>query len=47
VAVGWSCYWTDASRTVERAAYDNCFLLEFDTAGRCCAFTEFYRERPA
>lgn len=47
VAVGWSRYWTDASRSVERTTYDNCFLLEFDGAGRCRAFTEFFRERPA
>jgi len=45
VAVGWSRYWTDARRAVEQATYDNCFLLEFDGAGRCRAFTEFYRQR--
>jgi hypothetical protein len=45
VAVGWSRYWTDATRTTERATYDNCFLLEFDAAGCCRAFTEFFRER--
>ncbi len=47
VAVGWSRYWTDASRATERATYDNCFLLEFDAAGRCRSFTEFYRDRAA
>jgi len=46
VAVGWSRYWTDASRSMERTTYDNCFLLEFDTDGRCRAFTEYFRERP-
>jgi hypothetical protein len=45
VAVGWSRYWTDASRTTEQGTFDNCFLLEFDPAGQCCSFTEFYRER--
>jgi len=45
VAVGWSRYWTEAARHVERAVYDNCFLLEFDAAARCRSFTEFYRER--
>jgi hypothetical protein len=45
VAVGWSRYWTDATRATERATYDNCFLLAFDEAGRCRSFTEFYRER--
>lgn len=47
VAVGWSRYWTDATRVAERETYDNCFLLELDGAGRCRAFTEFYRARPA
>jgi hypothetical protein len=46
VAVGWSRYWTDASRATERTTYDNCFLLEFDPDGRCRSFTEFFRERP-
>ncbi len=46
-AIGWSRYWTDAGRAVERVTYDNCFLLEFDGAGRCRTFTEFFRERPA
>ncbi len=44
-ALGWSRYWTDATRSHERAAFDNCFLLEFDDAGLCRSFTEFYRER--
>lgn len=47
VAVGWSRYWTDATRSTERATYDNCYLLEFDPDGRCRSFTEFFRERPA
>lgn len=45
VAVGWSRYWTDASRAAERQVYDNCFLLDFDAAGRCRSFTEFFRKR--
>lgn len=45
VAVGHSRYWKDTARRVERAVYDNCFLLEFDDAGRCRSFTEFFRER--
>lgn len=45
VAVGWSRYWKDARREVEASTFDNCFLLEFDTAGRCRSFTEFFRER--
>ena len=47
VAVGWSRYWTDATRAVEASTYDNCFLLDFDEEGRCRSFTEFYRERGA
>ncbi len=45
VAVGWSRYWTDASRATEEATFDNCFLLEFDEDGRCRSFTEFFRQR--
>jgi hypothetical protein len=45
VAVGWSRYWTDASRAVEASTFDNCFLLEFDENGSCTSFTEFYRQR--
>lgn len=45
VAVGWSRYWTDATRSTQRTVYDNCFLLEFDEGGRCRSFTEFFRER--
>jgi hypothetical protein len=45
VAVGWSRYWEDAARAVEQSRFDNCFLLEFDAAGRCRSFTEFFRER--
>ena len=47
VAVGWSRYWTDATRAVVASTFDNCFLLAFDGEGRCQSFTEFYRERPA
>ncbi len=46
VAVGWSRYWTDASRAEERAVYDNVYLLEFDANGRCKSFTEVFIERP-
>jgi hypothetical protein len=46
VAVGWSRYWTDASRAEERTVYDNVYLLEFDADGRCKSFTEVFIERP-
>ena len=26
--------------------FDNCFLMRFDSAGRCDEFTEWYMERP-
>ena len=46
VAVGWSRYYTDTSKTAIRSVYDNAYLLEFGEDGRCRAFTEFYVERP-
>lgn len=45
VAVGWSRYWTDATRTAVRQIYDNVFLLRFDADGRCAEFTEIFYER--
>ena len=27
--------------------YDNCFVMRFDSVGRCREFTEFYVKRPA
>ena len=42
VAVGWSRYYTDASRSTVRDVYDNAYLLEFGSDGRCRSFTEFY-----
>src|SRR5215211_5198689 len=38
VAVGWSSYWTDASRSTLEKTYDNIFLLRFDDEGRCLGF---------
>ena len=46
VAVGWSRYWTDASRSTEESTYDNVYLLEFDEAGLCSSFTELFMKRP-
>jgi hypothetical protein len=46
VAVGWSRYYTDPSKSTIRFVYDNAYLLEFADDGRCRAFTEFYVERP-
>lgn len=47
VAVGWSRYYTDTSRSGVRFVFDNAYLLEFGAEGRCRSFTEFYVERPA
>jgi uncharacterized protein (TIGR02246 family) len=46
VAVGWSRYYTDVSKTTVRDVYDNTYLLEFGSDGRCRSFTEFFVERP-
>jgi hypothetical protein len=45
VARGWSTYYRRPGGAVDRI-YDNCFLMEFDDAGRCREFTEFYIRRP-
>jgi len=45
VAVGWSRYWTDASRAKVRTTYHNVFLLRFDDDGRCAEFTELFMEQ--
>ena len=46
VAVGWSRYYDDTSKTTIRYVFDNAYLLEFGEDGRCRSFTEFYVERP-
>ena len=46
VAIGWSRYYTDATRTTVTDMWDNAYLLEFDVDGHCRAFTEFFVERP-
>lgn len=45
VAVGWSRYWKDASRSEVDSIFDNVFLLRFDADGRCADFTDVYMER--
>jgi ketosteroid isomerase-like protein len=47
VAVGWSNYWTDESRSNLERVYDNIFLMRFDTDGRCAEFTELFMKRPS
>jgi hypothetical protein len=46
VAVGWSRYYTDATKSTVTDVWDNAYLLEFDGDGRCRSFTEFFVERP-
>jgi ketosteroid isomerase-like protein len=42
VATGVCTYWTDTSRSkVDRIYYNN-WLLEFDDAGKCRSFTEYW-----
>jgi ketosteroid isomerase-like protein len=46
VAVGWSKYWKDETRSTLEQVYDNVFLLRFDGDGRCIDFTELFMKRP-
>ena len=46
VAVGFSRYYTDATRSTVANVWDNVYLLEFEEGGRCRSFTEFYVKRP-
>jgi len=46
VAIGSSTYYEADGSTV-RTVYDNCFVIRFDSAGRCAEFTEWFVERPA
>ena len=45
VATGTSSYREHPGGPVVRI-YDNCFVMRFDTDGRCREFTEFYIRRP-
>ena len=44
VAVGTCTYWTDATRSKVARIYYNNWLLEFDDAGKCRSFTEYYMQ---
>jgi hypothetical protein len=46
VATGSSKYLSGPGGPVEKV-YDNCFVMRFDSAGRCREFTEWYVERPS
>jgi hypothetical protein len=45
VATGTSSYREHPDGPVIRT-YDNCFVMRFDSGGRCREFTEFYVRRP-
>lgn len=46
VAVGWSRYYTDETKSTVANVWDNVYLLDFGDDGRCRSFTEYYVERP-
>jgi ketosteroid isomerase-like protein len=45
VATGSSSYTSEPGGEVERV-FDNCFVMRFDSAGRCREFSEWFMERP-
>jgi ketosteroid isomerase-like protein len=44
VATGWSSYKDAADGPIVRT-YDNCFVMRFDSEGRCREFTEWFMKR--
>jgi ketosteroid isomerase-like protein len=46
VAIGSSSYKDSADGPVARV-YDNCFVMRFDSDGRCSEFTEWFMKRPS
>jgi ketosteroid isomerase-like protein len=45
VATGTSTYFTEPGGPIDKV-YDNCFVMRFDSDGRCREFTEWFIERP-
>ena len=45
VATGSTSYRSEPGGPVEKV-YDNCFVMRFDSAGKCREFTEWYIRRP-
>jgi len=45
VVTGTTSYRPEPGGQVDRI-YDNCFVIRFDSGGRCCEFTEWYMKRP-
>jgi ketosteroid isomerase-like protein len=46
VATGTSTYFTEPGGPIDKV-YDNCFVMRFDSDGRCREFTEWFIKRPA
>jgi len=46
VAIGTTIYIKQLGPKPTRT-FDNCFIIRFDSAGRCREFTEWYMEQPA
>jgi hypothetical protein len=46
VAIGQSSYKDTPDGPVARV-YDNCFVMRFDSKGRCREFTEWFMKRPS
>ena len=46
MATGSSTYLSSPGGAVDEV-FDNCFVMRFDSAGRCREFTEWYVERPS
>ena len=47
VAIGWSRYYTDTSKSAIQDLWDNVYLLEFGPDRRCRSFTEAFVKRPS
>ncbi|MGI8572115.1 MAG: YybH family protein [Solirubrobacteraceae bacterium] len=45
VATGTTTYSSEPA-TGASTVFDNCFVMRFDSAGRCIEFTEWYVDRP-
>jgi hypothetical protein len=43
--IGETAYFADASQAVEERRYWNSWLIEFDDAGRCRRFVEYFMQR--
>jgi hypothetical protein len=46
VATGTSTYFTEPGGPIDKV-YDNCFVMRFDSDGRCREFTEWFVKRTA